>query len=223
MDLVGTDRNTFINDAAAQQAVIDSFAAGMNGTSEDQVFIANITDTSGRHLSHLYLRSGLQTSAAGIAITLEVRRILEKLGLTSSDGAALHASMAAQVTTAVSSGDFTTRLASRLTALGSPMTLTPQTETFNVGDYSLRVVETPAPSLQPVESPQQPTSNAGFSPASRPGLSVGAVFGITVAVLLVALFILMCFYYKHRRKTNATVHVVANPFVEMEEQFTLVY
>eukprot|EP01032_Pedospumella_encystans_P023120 gene23120-26178_t len=193
----------------------------MNGTSEDQVFIANITDTAGRRLSHLYLRSDLQTSAAGIAITLEVRRILEKLGLTSSDGAALHALMAAQVTTAVSTGDFTTRLASRLTALGSPMTLTPQTETFNVGDYTVRVVETPAPSLQPVESPQQPTSNTASSASTQPGLSVGAVVGIAVAAFMVALFILVCFYYKFRGKSKATVHVMTNPFVEMEEQANL--
>ena len=202
MDLVGTDKNTFINDAAAQQAVIDSFAAGMNGTSEDQVFIANITDSSGRRLSHLHLRSDLQTSAAGIAITLEVRRILEKLGLTSNDGAALHASMAAQVTTAVASGDFSTRLASRLAALGSPMTLTPQTETFNVGDYTLRVVETPAPSLQPVESPQQPTSNTASGASTQPGLSVGAVVGIAVAAFMVALFIVVYFYYKYRGKSK---------------------
>jgi len=213
MDLVGTDKHRFMNDTAAQQAVIDSFAAGMNGTSEDQVFITNITDTSGRRLSHVaesnkhHLRSGVQTAAAGIAITLEVRRILEKMGLTSSDAAALHASLTSQLTAAVTSGDFTARLATRLSELGSTMTLTPQTETFSVGDYTLRLVETPAPSLQPVQTPEQPPSNTASSAASEPDLSVGTVVGITVASLLVALFILICLYYKFRGKSRGKIFV----------------
>ena len=212
MDLTGTDKDTFASDTAAQQAVIAAFAASMNNTSVDQVSITNITETTSRRLSssdrdqlanNYHLRAGVKISDAGIAITLKVRRILEELGLTAGDGAALYAMLAAQINTAVSSGDFTSRLASRLTESGSSMALTPQTETFSVGDYSLRVVATPVPSLSPVMTPTTGVSTPTFAPTAPiadktddAGMPLGALVGIIVAAVVLALGIGAILYFQ---------------------------
>eukprot|EP01032_Pedospumella_encystans_P009282 gene9282-10940_t len=222
MDLTGTDKDTFASDTAAQQAVIAAFAAGMNNTSVDQVSITNITDTTSRRLSSSdrdlttsgNLRAGVKISDASIAITLKVRRILEVLGLTAEDGAALYSILAAQINTAVSSGDFTTRLTARLTESGSSISLTPQTETFSVGDYSMRVVATPVPSLRPVITPTIGVNTPTFIPTAAiadktndAGMPLGALVGIIVAAVVLALGIGAILYFQSINNSTGKVHV----------------
>jgi len=211
LGLGGTDKITFVGDTAAQQAVITAFAAGMNNTTVDQVFITNVTEISSRRLSNLNrdflnsnLRAGVKISAAGITITFQVRHILEVMGLTAEDGAALYASLSEQMVASMASGDFTTRLAARLSEFGSPMSLTPQTETFHVSDYTVRILATPVPSLRPALSPTSGVNTPTFTPTvgaaadntDGTDLSLGALLGIIVAAVVLALGVGAFIYFQ---------------------------
>lgn len=220
-DLTGTDRNTFINDTASQEAVIAAFASGLNNTTADDVRIANITDLGVYRSKESHLRAGVRTSAVGIAVILEIRRILEDLGLTAEDGAALHEAMSAQAAAAVSSGVFSTRLASRLTEIGSSMLLTLQPQSFNVGEYTVLVLVVavpPSPSLSPTQgaapspalnsiftaAPSMSVAEGGGKAESR-GLPLGATMAIIVVAALLALLVLWYFYMKYTKHVQRYV------------------
>lgn len=215
MQLIGTDKNTFTSDIAAQKAVTTAFAACLDDISSDDVRIVNVTEVARRRLSHPYsgtinLRAEYTTLAAGLAVTLEFRVVLEALGLTVADSAGLYASISTQATAAVTSGTYAAILTTQLSELGSTSALSVIPDKFSVGEVSVLVVATPSPSQLSTQSTQSPSSTSSFTPSSitvepptvvasvgaDAGLSLGATVGIVVATTLLFCFVLGALYYR---------------------------
>eukprot|EP00600_Ochromonadales_sp_CCMP1393_P009474 CAMPEP_0174972472 /NCGR_PEP_ID=MMETSP0004_2-20121128/10650_1 /TAXON_ID=420556 /ORGANISM="Ochromonas sp., Strain CCMP1393" /LENGTH=271 /DNA_ID=CAMNT_0016222703 /DNA_START=268 /DNA_END=1083 /DNA_ORIENTATION=+ len=207
LEMTGTTASDFNSDTAAQNAVIETYADTLENTTSDDVTITNVTDTTRRRLYSLRSESersdsfpdlltsffqmgnpshenGKQDLSTGIEITVEVKLILEKLGFTTSDGAAVYETLKDQLTTAVSDGDLGSTLTTKLSSSGSAITLTVDTASLTVSNATVVVAKTPSPTAPPTAPPTvEPTGDVGSSSDSSDSYGCLELWALIVIVV----------------------------------------
>jgi hypothetical protein len=88
----------------------------------------------GMHSTHS--THNVHTMAAGIAVTVQVSLVLERLGYTADQGSVLYTHVSTTLSSAVTGGTFGSTLAEKLSDAGSTTTLVADTSSLVVGNYT---------------------------------------------------------------------------------------
>ncbi|KAJ1426718.1 YHYH protein-domain-containing protein [Ochromonadaceae sp. CCMP2298] len=140
IEFPGTTKADFEADSAAQTALIDTFADTLEASSNN-VEIESTTTTTRRRLDTHNLAGhlswyGKSSLAAGIAVTVRVSLVLERLGYGADEGKTAYKTLTSTLSSAVTGGTFGTTLSDKLSSSGAATSLSVDTTSLVVGDYS---------------------------------------------------------------------------------------
>lgn len=206
LSFTGMTKEEFEADNATQLAVRTTFANSMKNTTAEDVTIVNCSVvSSSRRLSdtvvdrktlkagssatgdvfsgdvHSLLRTRSLVVLNGLQVTMAVQIILEELGFTVAESATVYDDMSHDLNEKVSTGAFATELAVELVVFSGTSSLVVDNSSLVVSNFTVTVVDTPNPTLEPVVSP----SNDGELNSSQVTI-IAVVVPITVIGIMLA-------------------------------------